>query len=521
MGYRRMEPRDLWELYRRWHDGQSISRIARSEGRDRKTVRHYVAELERLGLQRTDERLDTDAFIERTSGILPEQTARAMPAREQLERHRDEIVELVGRSKDPLIAKSAFEVVTKQHGLDVSYGTFKRFARDERLGAVARRQMIRIELPPGIETQIDYGKVGRLYDPLMGRERVVWAFGAVLSCSRLPFVQYVFSQDQTSFAGSVVDMVHFYGGATEIISIDNLKAGVIKPDLWDPKINRALSDAAAHYGTFIDPCRVARATDKGKIERLMPVMRQLFRMLKELHPSTDRAELNEHALQWCRNDYGRREHGTTGLAPMDVFEQEERARLKPLPPERFEVPVWRSVTVHSGDQFVTFQRMYFSMPPHLRGRTLWACYTAPILRFYDGETLVRQYVVRSGQMRYWQPEDFPPEVERMMDGGYPAWLLEQATAFGTAARAFIAGLLTPHAYLNARRARAIIDIMKAHYHSAYFDDVCERARRHSVVIPKTFRHMMERAAGAEHMTRSVFVSERGEQMIRDIGYYIN
>ena len=207
MGYRRMDTQDLWEIYRRWIAGQTVSRVATAERR-----------------------------------------------------------QLIGRSNDPLVAKNAFLVVKQKYDLQLSYETFKRFARENRLGEQPRRQIIRIELPPGLETQLDYGKVGHLADPLVQRNRVVWAFCGLLSSSRLPFVQFVFSQDQSSFTGSFVNMVEFYDGVTELISIDNLKAGVIRPDLWDPKINRAFADAAAHYQTFIDPCRVARPTDKGNAE---------------------------------------------------------------------------------------------------------------------------------------------------------------------------------------------------------------------------------------------------------------
>jgi len=356
--------------------------------------------------------------------------------------------------------------------------------------------------------------------PLERRNRVVWAFCGILSRCRLPFVQFVFSQDQSSFTESFVDMVEFYDGVTELISIDNLKAGVVRPDLWDPKINRAFADAAAHYQTFIDPCRVARATDKGKVERFIPVARQLFRMLRELYPSAGLVELNRHALVWCREDYGRREHGTTGIAPMEAFET-EHAALKRLPEQRFVVPLWKRVTVHRGDQFVTFNKMYFSLPAKWRGQTLWACYSAPVLRLYSHETLVRQYVVRTGQRRYWNPQDFPPEVQHMMNGGYPAWLVEQATAFGQAARELISAVLSPHAYLNARRARAMLSIMEAHRGKPYFDEVCERARRRSVELPSTLKRMLETAAASEQFSRRLSISERGTQMIRDITYYLN
>ena len=104
-----------------------------------------------------------------------------------------------------------------------------------------------------------------LFDRLCGRNRVVWAFCASLSHSRHPFFQYVYTQKQESFAESFIDTFEYFGGTTESVSIDNLKAGVINPDLWDPKLNRTLAEVADYYGVFIDPCRVGKSTDKGKV----------------------------------------------------------------------------------------------------------------------------------------------------------------------------------------------------------------------------------------------------------------
>lgn len=62
--------------------------------------------------------------------------------------------------------------------------------------------------------------------------------------------------------------------------MDNLKSGVLAPDLWNPTINKTCAEMAEHYGVFIDPCRVATPTDKGKVERFVPSARELFRKLR-------------------------------------------------------------------------------------------------------------------------------------------------------------------------------------------------------------------------------------------------
>ena len=519
MGYRSMTKRDLWEIYRRWQSRQSLARIASGEGRDRKTVREYLRRFASVGLAVEGPAVERQRFYELVQATLPTRTATRGPSWERLGEHAEELRQLIQRDKEPLKPKTAFLVVKAKYELGASYETFKRFARQQGLSCRERPTMIRIELPPGLETQLDYGLVGSLVDPVSGKDRAVWAFCAVLSHSRLPFIEFVRKQDQSEFASSVVSMLHAYGGATQWITIDNLKAGVIKPDLWDPKINRSLEEVAAYYNLFVNPCRVARSTDKGKIERLVPVARELFRMLKELHPCAGLTELNERALQWCRQEYGNREHGSTGVAPMQAFET-ERQTLHPLPAERFQAAVWKQVTVHSGDQFLTFLKRRFSLPRQWRGRRLWARYAAPLVQLFDAERLIRQYVVRPGVQLYWQPEDFPLEVREMMNGGYPAWLMQKASEYGTDAVALIHGVLQPHAYLNARRARGMLAVMAAHHAQPYFQEVCCRARRRSVSLPATLRRMMEAAQKLPLWQGELPRSVTGTAMVRDIQYYI-
>jgi transposase len=56
------------------------------------------------------------------------------------------------------------------------------------------------------------------------------------------------------------------GGAVKIIVPDNLKEGVLKPDIYDPTLNPLYRDVLAHYGTVVMPCRPADPDRKGKVE---------------------------------------------------------------------------------------------------------------------------------------------------------------------------------------------------------------------------------------------------------------
>ena len=166
MGYRTMGKRQLWEIYRRWQARQDLSAIARNEGRDRKTVREYLKRFQTAGLEQAASCIGQQQFHEILEGSLAVRAERCSPARQQLGGYEEELRQLINREKEPLKPKTAFLVVKTKYELGTSYETFKRFARQKGLSRKERRRMIRIELPPGLETQLDYGHVGSLVDPV-------------------------------------------------------------------------------------------------------------------------------------------------------------------------------------------------------------------------------------------------------------------------------------------------------------------------------------------------------------------
>lgn len=84
--------------------------------------------------------------------------------------------------------------------------------------------------------------LGSWTDPRTGRSQRVWAFVMVLSHSRHMFVRPVVSMDQASWAASHTEALAFFGGCPARLVPDNLKTGVDKPDLYDPKLNRAYAE---------------------------------------------------------------------------------------------------------------------------------------------------------------------------------------------------------------------------------------------------------------------------------------
>ena len=185
-----------------------------------------------------------------------------------MEPYLEETKSLITSSTNPLQAKIAFEVLCTRHGLadKVSYSSFKRFMRSRAGEFTPLETTCRMETPAGDVVQIDYGFAGLRRLELGDRQSKVYLFIATLACSRHKYVEVVRSQNQQSFVASHVRMFAYFGGVPQRLVIDNLKAGVIKPDLYDPIINRAYQEMAEHYNTFIDPCRPYSPKDKGKVE---------------------------------------------------------------------------------------------------------------------------------------------------------------------------------------------------------------------------------------------------------------
>ncbi len=375
---------DIREIIRRYRAGQTIRSIASTMGYDRKTVRKYINQLRAKGI------LDSETMIENKelADMLSEDaTQHGRPSEKQslLEPYLEELKRLIDKPSD-MKPKTAFKVLCGRHDLigKVSYTSFKRFVRSNQVVLNVKEITCRIETDPGEEMQVDYFKAGMLYDPIEGRMRTVYGFIATLSYSRHKFVEFVFRQDQQSFVSSHVKAFNYFGGAPKRIVLDNLKAGVIKPDLYDPKFNRGFQEMAEHYNTFLDPARVRSPKDKGKVERDVQTVREKFKEITALHPTITLAELNQKTAEWLRNDYGMTKHGTTHQMPYRVFQEEEQPKLIPLPRDTFEAAFaaltshflydaacrkrhWKEATVHP-DCYIQVKKKSYSVPYQYAGK---------------------------------------------------------------------------------------------------------------------------------------------------------
>jgi transposase len=515
MAYNHLETMDIYNLVARWQAGQTISQISRTLSLDRKTVRGYIKLAEKVGLSRNEPPPEKTELLKLFATFLPTNQRRS-PVRNLLIPHKDEIMGLITDKIHPLKPKTAYEVICERHELEVSYGTFKRFLHARAAEFIKLNSTCRFETEPGEEVQIDYGKLGLLYDPLRQKKRTIYAFIATLSFSRLKFVDIVYRQDQRSFIASHLRMFDFFGGVPKRLVIDNLKSGVITPDLYDPQFNKAYQEMAEHYGCFIDPARVRKPKDKGKVERTVPLVREMFRKAVALDPHLEIARANTVARSWCLNTNGQREHGTTHLKPYEAFQNLERDKLLPLPAAHFEVATWKEAKVHP-DQFVQFEKKTLSVPQAYVGKTVWVRGTEKLIEIFYQHERIKQHP-RNHQTRLFDRSDFPENAQLMLDDQAVQHLLERAAAIGPQFRQFLFEVLSPHAKLNFRRALGLL-----HFTSKYSAELLEAAApvaiSHKLHVPKQFERLLEKLKVKEQTPLPI--SNETQELLREAEYFIH
>jgi transposase len=444
---------EIVEMIYQWHQGVGFKGIRRSLGFDRNTIRKYVRLAQAAGVQRGSPFPPEGEMVNRLKEAQVSALLRETPGQDQILGHREWIEGLLreGEGKEEITAKQIWRLFRERTGLPIGYCTMKRYLRSQfQLGSPP--VTVRLEVEPGSQAQVDFGGAGMMVDPATGKRHRAWAFIMALSYSRHRFVRFVFRQDSATWIDCHIRAFEYFQGVPATIVLDNLKSGVIKPDIYDPVINRAYGEMERHYGFVADPAKVGLARHKGKVERNVPVVRQQLlagRTFKDID------EANERALKWCREEIGMEIHGTTKRRPLEVFQKEEAACLKPLPPEAFERPLWKKCTVHP-DHHIVFDHSYYSLPTRFIGREVWARGGRHLVRIFLDQQLIKTHgrAVRPGTWRT-DLSDYPPEkLAYLMPA--PTHCRSKAAQIGPQTEALIREILGDHAMRNLRKAQAVL-----------------------------------------------------------------
>jgi len=261
---------DVTEILQHWYAGRPKVEVARSLGVDAKTVRRYVAPAEAAGMAPGGPPVTEEQWRALARGWFPQLagTGIRQVSWREIAAHHDRIAGLLGVVPVSVIHQR----LAGEQGLEASVASLRRYVRAHFPGEVQAGQ-VRMARPPGApgaEAQVDYGYLGLWPDPATGRRRRLWAFSMVLPYSRHLFVRPAVSMTGRAWVEAHVAAFEFFGGVPAKLTPDNLKAGVCKPDLYDPKINRGYAELASYYGCLAGPARACHPRDKPQVAYCTP-----------------------------------------------------------------------------------------------------------------------------------------------------------------------------------------------------------------------------------------------------------
>ena len=227
--------------------GNSQRQISRSFDLSRDTIRKYLAlaKQENFSILASDDELNKIA-IKVEEKLYKNEAIQKSSAMATLAKYKEEIGNWLSQRS---ITHTQIQRLLLAEGVKVSTRSINRYIEKE--FPKIPRSTIHMKTEAGQEGQVDFGHVGTMQD-ISGKSRKLYVFVMTLSHSRYRYVEFTFSQDQVSWAQLHINAFNFFGGVPARIILDNLKAGVIKPDIYDPILNETYSELSRFYGFTID-----------------------------------------------------------------------------------------------------------------------------------------------------------------------------------------------------------------------------------------------------------------------------
>lgn len=415
-----------------------------------------------------------------------------------------ELIELgLTRSRN---AVSIWQELVDKHGFAGSYESVKRFVRKQ-VGSQVPEARAVIVTAAGEEAQVDYGTGPLVRDSHTGKHRRTRLFVFTLGFSR-KCIRLLSFQSSSRIWGELHETAfRRMGGTPKVIVLDNLREGVLTPDVYDPAINPLYRDLLAHYSCVAMPCRIRDPDRKGKVEsgvghaQKTPLKGQRFENLTEAQAYLDRWE-----ERWADT----RIHGTTKRQVAAMF-AEEKPALQRLPVEPFRFYQYGERTVHL-DGCVEVEAAYYSAPPGWIGRRVRVQWDGTHVRLLDPRTgqLLREHLRQERGRHRIQEQD---RAKRTPLG--IVQLLARASQSGENIGTFCTTLYERQGEPAVRRLQGILSFHKK-YGVARVDEACAAALELEVYDYRFVRRYLERRSGPPVSLRQVDPLIRQLTLYRDL-----
>jgi transposase len=322
---------------------------------------------------------------------------------------------------------------------------------------------------------VDYaGTTLEVVDGTTGEVRVCQLFVAALGASNYTYAEATFTQRLVDWIGSHVRAFAFFDGVTAQIVCDNLKSGIVKACFYEPAVNRTYAEMAAHYGTAVVPARPRKPRDKAKVEVAVQVATRWITAKLRHRRFFSLAELNV-AIRELVTHLNARVTRHLGTSRRALFDEIERAALKPLPVEPYLYAEWKECKV-GFDYHVEVERHYYSVPHPLLRETVWARIAARTIEVFHRGKRIAAHIRSSADRRHTTVREHMPSSHRRYADWTPERIRRQAGEIGRNTAALIEIIMRErsHPEQGFRACVGIIRLVKS-YGRDRLEAACGRA----------------------------------------------
>lgn len=360
----------------------------------------------------------------------------------------------------------------QQHPEGLSYSHFcehyRRFRR-------RRPLLMRQTHLAGDKLFVDYsGKKAAYFDPRTGERIECELFVAVLGASNLTYAEATTTQRREDFLRSHVRAHRFFCGVPRLWVPDNLKSGVTRACRYEPTLQRDYEELALHYGAAIVPARPYKPRDKAKVEvGVLVAQRWILARLRNVR-CFSLQELNEHIARLV-TELNDRPMRVYQKSRRELFEQLERAHLRPLPALEWELCETKEARVHI-DYHVAFEGHFYSVPYTLQGEPVLVRATGTTVEILHKHKRVAAHVRSPHRGRHTTVTEHMPKAHQRHAGCSPGDLLNWAATVGPHTASLCRAILEErrHPEQGYRSGLGLIRLGRR-YDKARIEAACQRA----------------------------------------------
>ena len=344
----------------------------------------------------------------------------------------------------------------------------------------------------GEKMLVDYaGSKVKIVSPVSGEIEEASIFIIVLGASNYTYAEAHLNQDTKNWINGHVRAFNFFGGVTEQIIPDNLKAGVKSACFYDPELNPTYNNLADYYGVAVLPARKRKPKDKAKVEggvkifgqRILAKLRnRTFFSIQQLNGAIKEELIKLNDRQMDGYEKSRKE----------LFEIVDKPNLKSLPQRPYEYALWKIAKVNV-DYHVGYDKSFYSVPYKFIGKKVELRITEKIIEVYYDHERIASHLRSYEKNHFVTLEEHMPSKHKFMTGWSAKRFINWASKIGPFTQNLVEEILNSKEYpqQSFRKCLGILSLSKSH-NNERLEAAVQRALHYKIFSFRKIRNILNK-----------------------------